>query len=623
MRFPLNRSESDLESRFVPSRPALPLVAATALIVWLAVLASRPPIGSEVRYVLAAREMVQSGDWVVPHLCHVPYMEKPILLYWAAAAGRLLLGGSNVALRAPSILAGLATVAAAYGFARRLRGPSFALGAAAMVATSGLIAALSAVLMTDGLFAGWLAVSWYALWRHRENPSGRWIWAFWGAVGLAVLTKGLLALGFVGVSVGAYLVLSRRVRDAFAMRPLLGPALIVLIQIPWSVLVYLRDPRLIDFYYVRQNLGAFVSSEVNHDRSLFYYVPWLVAGVFPWSALLVAALPPAVLRIGRDTLARLRTSAAAPVAGPDDLRLYLACIAVPSFGLLTVAGSKLATYLLPILPAVVLLVADQVAAWTQAGRTRFRHAFLVQGVVLAVAAAAVPWYIGRTPANRLGGMDPSHAPLAAALPAVLALGCIAGWFALRRPGSVRGLVFAGAASALVLAGASVAVPVLAPDADGSRMVARMEALRAPTDRVILAGRVAQDQGWARRGVLIPAPALTGLVGGAQLGRQEGGRVVVEPVLRARMEVEVHDPEACALGKALPVGALVIVDRAQLDVPLATFAQDGCQDRPGDHAVEVPVIMNPECFSPHAQEDRCWSGGSQGHVQEASRVARGS
>src|SRR5262245_52809123 len=83
-----------------------------------------------------AREMLLTGDWAVPHLNGLPFLDKPPLLFWAIAAGFRVLGEHEWVARLPSMLAAIATIAVTYALGRALVGRRAAVTAAIVLATS-------------------------------------------------------------------------------------------------------------------------------------------------------------------------------------------------------------------------------------------------------------------------------------------------------------------------------------------------------------------------------------------------------------------------------------------------------------------------------------------------------
>ncbi len=472
--------------RLVDRGVALVLLLAVAAVLF-AVVSTRPMTKSESRYVEAGAEMVAGGDWVVPHLSYVPYFEKPILTYWLEAVSQLAFGASAVAVRLPSIFACLGTLGVTYAFGRHLRGPAFGLGAAALLLAGGMFEVMGSVITTDPLFSALLVAAWYAFWRHDRAPRSAWIWAFWAALGLAVLTKGPLGVALVGSTVGAYLVLDGRPRDLLAIRPVRGALVIVGINLPWSVLVWQRDPRFLGFFYVRQNVTALVDSTINHAGPPWFYLPILVGAFFPFAVLGTCAVGTELWttfsRVVRGALARggARTR-------PDAARLYLACMALPPLLLLSASASKLGTYIVPLLPAAALLVAnhfaDRLAAPTQA----MRWTTVAQ---VALLAAVLPFAAGRLDDDSLALVHRA-AWTVGAMGAALVVPMLAGGLWMARGRIVAGMSVVAAGGCVFV----VALSALASDLGGDRMagslVAKMVLLRRAGEPVVVAGPIVDD-----------------------------------------------------------------------------------------------------------------------------------
>lgn len=467
----------DVSGRGPPSARDLLQPAGLALVV--ALLASlRPLVGSELRYALAAREMVDGGDWVVPHLGGVPYMEKPILFYWLAAGARALFGAAPVALRLPSVLGCVGLLVVAYAFAHELRGRAFARGALLLlIGTLGVVPGATS-LTTDSLFAGTLAVAWYALWRHVQRPEGPAKWAFWTALALAFLTKGPLAVALVGASGLVLAVAERRVRPLMRLGFVREGLLFLAIAAPWHVALWQRDPRLVDFFYVRQNVRAAVDGQVNHAGPLWYYVPVLVGLLFPFSVLVVTAVARGVHGLWRGT------------RNPDaQLLRFLAASVIGPVLLLSASGSKLGTYVMPILPFLGVLVAvEAVRALDRRGRLLRVATAVPAGAIVVGSAVGIPRLLRRYDVARF---DPLYVPMVGvallALVTGLLLSAWLGWCGRRKAFAPM-----GAGLALMIA---LVLPVAVDP--GARFDAR-EAARAvlselaPEDLVVVAGGEIMD-----------------------------------------------------------------------------------------------------------------------------------
>lgn len=348
-------------------RDALLLVLVTAAVYLLT--GNHIPLGSSTRYYEAAREMRELGDWTVPHLAYAPYLEKPPLVYWLGAAARSL-GDGWLALSLPSGIAVLTMVLATWALGRAWRGPGIALGAALLLIGTTFTQFIASVLTTDPLVAASVAIAWWTWWEWERDGRRcvRSLLAFYAAIGVGWLAKGPIALALPGAGIGLYALLSGGVAGVgttlWRMQPWWGLATIALINLPWTLAVWARDPRLIEFFYLRINLDAFASGSYNHAEPWHFYFPTLLGLLVPYTLVFLPVLLMALWRI--LTAVRLRGLEATPPADPG--RLYLACAFIGPFLLLSASSAKLGTYLLPLLPPALLLISDVVAGWTRAPR---------------------------------------------------------------------------------------------------------------------------------------------------------------------------------------------------------------------------------------------------------------
>lgn len=473
------------------SRDTALLTAAVAVL--YLVSGSHPALGSSTRYVESCREMVERGDWVVPYLGYVPYLEKPILAYWLGAISRLLFGGSDLAAQAPAALSALVTVLAVYGMGRQLRDRVFGLAAGLLLLGCGLFLGMTSTLTTDMPLTACLAVAWWAWMRwDGERAAGGlgWLCAFWTALGLGVLAKGPVAIILAGTGIGGFALLAQGWRGVFttlwAMRPVTGVAIIAAINLPWSIAVWQRDPRLLEFFYVRINYEAFFDGDINHPGPVWYYLPVLIVALMPFS---LAALPAWVAGV----VAALRlvwTRTALDVAACR--RLYLACVALFPLLFLSCAASKLGTYILPLLPLVVLLALEQILHGFRAWSRRLLVVTAALSLlVVALVPVAVPVLRSAGAEHRaatlmgmtIDGLDPvdlaavdwSWLPVVGFLAVALALAMIAALVALRRDRVGLALAAIGGGLALVMITVLPNLDRIIRDLDATRLIAVIRA----------------------------------------------------------------------------------------------------------------------------------------------------
>ena len=358
--------------------------------------------GSSNRYSESCREMVELGQWIVPHLGYVPYFEKPILTYWLGAVAQWLFGGGDLASNLPAGIAALISVLATYGLGCRLRGSTFGLVAALFLLTSGMFAVMASVLTTDPILSACLAVVWlaYARWDENRVAEKRWLWVFHVALALGFLSKGPIAIVLAGAAIAGYAFLCGGLRGIcttlWAMCPLRGAAILMAINLPWSWAVWQRDPRFLEFFYVRINFQAFFDGEINHPGPWWYYGPIIAAYLWPYAFVAVPALVLACWRILAPSVTRLRSWSAwwgaetTQLEGHERTRLFLACVVIFPLLFLSISASKLGTYPMPLLPAVMVLVLD--ALWVASTRERrWWNGILVgQSVLLVVGLVGAP-----------------------------------------------------------------------------------------------------------------------------------------------------------------------------------------------------------------------------------------
>jgi 4-amino-4-deoxy-L-arabinose transferase-like glycosyltransferase len=336
-------------------------------------LGSVPLVGpDEPRYARVAVEAQRAGAWVTPTLQGRPWLEKPPLYYWLAGAGYRLLGERESAARWPSVLAATLLCGLTALVGARLMGAPAGLHAGFVLGSSLLFFAYGRSASMDMLLAACVSASIGLLALRLVGSAGRLaVHAAWAFAGLACLAKGPLGLLLPILVLVAYAAARRSLeplREAFSWPGLL---LFAAVAGPWYVAVTLANGQaFIDTFLLDHNVSRFTSTVHNHPGSPLYYVPVLLAGLFPWTGLALPALAGA----------RPRTSAR---------DAFLLCWLLAPLTFFSAAGSKLPGYVLPCLPPLALLCGRAAADWVQGDRLLRRAAALL-GVVVAAAVAALP-----------------------------------------------------------------------------------------------------------------------------------------------------------------------------------------------------------------------------------------
>jgi 4-amino-4-deoxy-L-arabinose transferase-like glycosyltransferase len=318
--------------------------------------------------------MVETGDWLVPRYQGEPFFDKPVLAYWLMAAAFEALGGpSPGAARLVPALAALGVVVATARLGLRLFGPRPALAAAVVLSTTLTFVAFGRIAMSDMLLTLWttLAVALGArmLWRAEGRPAGGVVVALGAVLGLGFATKGPVAWLMAGIPLVLLWWPRRHERlPASAGALALGAAALLVLAGGWFVAVYGRlGPEPLSYFFLRENLERFAGEAYDVGRPFWYYPPAYLLTGLPWSLLLVPAL------------ARTRR---------DDASSVLAAWIGLAFVLLSLSRGKLDYYLLPLYPAIALLVGRWLTlhTWTRFDRGWGRLALLLSAVGFSAVA---------------------------------------------------------------------------------------------------------------------------------------------------------------------------------------------------------------------------------------------
>jgi len=366
----------------LPPRGTALLLALAACLLLLR-LGRVPLLGpDEPRYARVAIEMQRAREWVTPTLAGEPWLEKPPLYYWLAGGAYRLFGETETPARLPSVLAAILLVGVTALFGARLLGTAAGLHSGFILATSLLVFVYGRAASMDMLLSACvtLALGLFAL-RLFGVAGSLAVPAAWAAMGLATLAKGPLGLLLPGLVVVAFAAFTRDLRPLRLALHLRGVVLFLAVAGPWyAAILAAQGWHFVDVFLLNHNVARFTSTVHRHPGPFFYYVPVLLAGLFPWSGLLLPALAGAKPRRER-------------------LDLFLLLWLLLPLVFFSIAGSKLSGYVLPCLPPLALLM-GRAAARLASGEDAVplwagRRMTAVVGLVLAGLVAAGPFVLAR------------------------------------------------------------------------------------------------------------------------------------------------------------------------------------------------------------------------------------
>ena len=422
------------------SRVVIVLLILALAVIWFVPLGWRHLVPSdEGRYAEMAREMLVTGDWITPRYNGYKYFEKPPLQTWANALTFAWFGIGEWQARLYAALTGFAGVLLAGFTARRLVSPAAGFATALVLASAPYWNLMGHFNTLDMGLSFWMECALCALLlaqRGEATPRGRraWMWACWAAMALAVLSKGLVGLILPGAALVIYTLIERD--WAIWKRLNLASGLVVFFAIatPWFVLVQLRNPEFFNFFFIVQQFERYLTPDQHRPGPIHYFVWVMLIGFLPWLSIAVQSL---------------RHAARAPrEANGFRPAMLLFVWSAFIFVFFSVSHSKLVSYVLPIAPAVALILG---AYLPHVSREAWRRHLLGYLGFLAVAA------VGAIFIGRFGDARTPNALylefrnwVFAALAVAAALTLVAIWINRRAQGSVLPTAAAFAAGWLML-----------------------------------------------------------------------------------------------------------------------------------------------------------------------------
>ena len=314
----------------------------------------------EPRYASIGREMARSGDWITPRLDGMPWFEKPPLLYWMTALGYRAHLPDEWAARLPVALASLAFLIFFWATIEREFSERVALAATAMLATSAGWVAFSFVAVTDLPMSAALGAAWLiALFDTRPHRG----WVAGLLLGLAILAKGFVPV----VLIAPVFLIARRKRLAMLVATVLTAA-------PWYLLCSARNGAAFwnDFFW-KQHVERFLQPTLEHVQPWWFFGFVLALGLFPWTPFLALLAMPKLF---------------------EDVRVrFLSVYFLFGFVFFTLSRNKLPGYLLPLMPALAIILAyalNKVAGMTGGQESHLNTADSSRGPAWWITVGTLP-----------------------------------------------------------------------------------------------------------------------------------------------------------------------------------------------------------------------------------------
>ena len=408
-----------------------------------------------------AREMAESNDYVLPQLNGLPYLDKPILFFFVDALGMEILGPTVFAARLPALLFTLMTLGLVGWFAEHAIGRGAGWVASLATATTPLTLGFSRTVIFDSTLTFFVVLSVIAFFKasetrprdqdvtHRDHAYW-WTVVAWCAIAMGVLTKGPIGIALpllVAIPFAIWRKSQRKLVNPIAMLSF------VAILLPWILAMTARIPDFLEYVLVTETLARLTTDEMHRTGPLWYFLPILFAGSLPWSVVVIGGL-------------RKRTPPRDSPKRPFFIFLLL-WILVPLV-FFSLSQSKRPQYVLPLIPAIGLLVA---LYWHRA--TERLEGIRAASIALGLLGVGFISFAGA-----LGTAFGASSSVAAAIPrtgvglgSACLISSIALWFSGNRPSkALLALILPVSAIPFVSTGLMTAIGAERSSADLARVI---------------------------------------------------------------------------------------------------------------------------------------------------------
>ena len=386
--------------------PLLALLALSGLLFFLGLGDMGLTDRDEGRNAEAGREMFESGNRLTPTFNGELRVAKPAFIYWLMEQSYRLFGVNEFAARFPSALFGVGLILIHYLFLVHQREQTVALFGGLMLLLNLEILGLGRMALTDSVLIFFTTASLYGFWLglHGEAGVRRWIWAFYVGMALATLTKGPVGFAVPIIAAVLYLSWTRRWRQYWQKGvPLAGMLLFILLAAPWYAAMFFVHGDAYAAGAKAHTIGRFLSPMEGHGGTIFFYLPVILLGFFPWSALLPVPLYHAFknwraangMRLEERIRLDSNPSPLAPRPSSSlELDLFAALWVVGVFVFFTASSTRLPHYIGPLFPAAALLTASYWSRCLQDPTTKgirgSIHFMMGLGYLLAIGFACLP-----------------------------------------------------------------------------------------------------------------------------------------------------------------------------------------------------------------------------------------
>ncbi|MDZ8120167.1 phospholipid carrier-dependent glycosyltransferase [Pontiella agarivorans] len=369
------------------------LLAVFALVYLLPLNFRQLSVPDEMRYGEIAREMLDSGDFIVPRLNGLRYFEKPAGGHALNALAMGIFGETNFAVRLMSALATGLGAFALFLLMKRERGPQMAALGAFLFMTCGEIMGVGTFSVLDSMVTGFITLTLCSLYT-ALNTTGKKKLALLALTGVfagcAFLVKGFIALAVPVVVTVPYLLIRRQWKQLFVL-PWIPLFTAIAVALPWCLAVAAKETDFWHYFFWEEHIRRFCSKgHAQHENPFWYFIPVFIGGAIPW--IFIAPMPL------RDLLRRrLR----------EPLVQFALCWLIAPFLFFSASSGKLGTYILPCFAPFSLLLAWALVDRFEEQRKQksLQVGIILMATIVGVLLVALPIIVGLNAFQLLPPLD--------------------------------------------------------------------------------------------------------------------------------------------------------------------------------------------------------------------------
>jgi 4-amino-4-deoxy-L-arabinose transferase-like glycosyltransferase len=393
----------------------LPLVAIALLMSFFGLGSATLFDVDEAVFSEATKEMVESGDWITPTYNGENRYDKPILFYWLMAVSYKVFGVNEFGARFPSALSGFLLCLALFFFVRHFHDTERAFYAALPLTLSLYFLVYSHAAVTDMALTLFITLGLFSFFLSLESRegAGRYLYGLYVFSALAFLTKGLIGILFpFGIAV-LYQTATEGVKGMKRVFSAGGMLLFLVLSAPWYIAqLGINGNEFIQQFFIKHHFNRYTGVISGHRGPFYYYIPVVLAGLMPW----VAFLPGGIRNVFRKPSPD-EEKGVLPGTG-NDPGLFAFTWFSFIFLFFSLSTTKLPNYILPAVPAAVILISSGMAA-----RDRWRK-YANAGIAVIMVAIGIAFLISEKYLIKFGISDTGWTLPAGLMACALALICL-------------------------------------------------------------------------------------------------------------------------------------------------------------------------------------------------------